>query len=321
MALQFCISLTFLCFLPFLATTAARDRERRELPLSTNCDPRVPRSCYKGDLIANHVANCNRHVSSILNVFTCDPINNLWVSSVVDVPDVSRRGVNCVPERGLPVVCGAQGTDTRCVCDKPADIRRLQLNQCRCQYWPTVDVRANWPSYCTQYDHGGVSNVHFYICCNNCNDPRNTCDAHTYDGGSSVGYCGKCGAPKGGGRITYRFNCGSCAQQAQCERKCSYADFPGLCPRWAGCFRRCCTAAQSRRSGRYCDKLDDIGDFCGDFVCQEGEDHISCPFDCCASYNPTNCSQCITTSSTTTCNLCSPSCCEESHCCLPDDEE
>lgn len=145
---------------------------KRALPLSYNCNLNQPGSCHKGDLISKDVADCKRDSLFI----TCDPINNHFLSSVVDIPDVGRHNVNCGPKRGLPVRCGS--ADTRCVCDKAIDIDRpleTIANQCRCQYWPAVDSRTSQPSYCTQYDHGGQSGVHFFTCCNNCNDTNREC--------------------------------------------------------------------------------------------------------------------------------------------------
>ena len=239
-------------------------REKRQLPLSIVCDPRQENTCHKGDLVDPKVADCKR----TLTFFTCDPIIdkkwqyrntlNLGLSSIVDVPDTSKNGVDCVPDETLPVTCGGQGTDTRCVCNKPVDWKQLKatlFNQCRCQYWPKVDKRQNKPSYCTQFDNGGSSGVHFYTCCDNCDDFDANCNGRDYQGGGSEGdYCGDCGTntAKGGGRQTYSFNCVSCDQQKRCEEKCNkdffgiLASVPGFCPRWARCFRECCVEADQR---------------------------------------------------------------------------
>ena len=235
---------------------------KRELPLSTSCDPRQQDSCYKGDLIAESVADCKKMPDSLFKM--CHPINDYDLSSVVDLANTSENGIDCVADTSCPVICGSPGSDTRCVCDKAVDWRRLKetlFNQCRCQYWPKIDSRKNQPSYCMQFDHGGKSGIHFYTCCNNCNDPTgSSCDRTDYQGGGSKGdYCGGCGenTPKGGGRLTYAFNCVSCEQQSICENKCNREFFgltelvPGFCPRWAGCFRRCCLdAEQSLRDAR-----------------------------------------------------------------------
>lgn len=248
------------------AKTTNQDKVKRDLPLSTSCDPRIPDSCYKADLIDKSVADCKKEPSDSLNSLLkmCHPINDYKYSSVVDLPNTSKNGIDCVADTSLPIMCGSPGSDTRCVCDKAFDWRRPEetiFNKCRCQYWPKVDVRENQPSYCRQFDHGGTSKIHFYTCCNNCNDPSDrSCDKRDYQGGGSNGdYCGGCGenTPKGGGRLTYAFNCVSCKQQSICEKKCNEKFFgllklvPGFCPMWSGCFRRCCIAAeQSLRDAR-----------------------------------------------------------------------
>ena len=229
-------------------------RNKRQLPLQTTCDLRRPGDCYKGDLIDTEVADCKK--TSFIR--TCDPINDDYkLSSVIDVPDVSKHGVDCVGDGSRPITCGGAGTDTRCVCDKAVDVKRIKstvANQCRCQYWPQHDPRKDKPSYCTQYDNGGTTGVHFYICCNNCNDPLDgSCNKKDYQGGGSEGnYCGACGTntEDGGGRETYSFNCVSCSQQSACEKQCNkkyggiWANIPGFCPKWARCFRECCIEAE-----------------------------------------------------------------------------
>ena len=296
---------------------SAEGLKKRELPLSDNCNPHIAGSCYKGDLISTSIADCKRHLTRFTCKRTCNPINNLHLSSVVDVPDVRIHGVECLPVNGqINITCGTPGTDTRCVCDKTW---YFKPNECRCQYWPAEDTRKSKPSYCTQYDHGGTSGVHFFTCCNNCADNDSSCDGDTYDGGGSTSaYCGQCGvnSPLGGGRITYRFNCVNCTQQRECERMCDSEwcgfpeDIPGLCPRWAGCFRGCCVEAakRARRKRQTSETLE----FCGDFKCQNGENHTSCPIDCCPVVNPSECS-----------HLYNPDCCLHPQCCVigtvPDD--
>ena len=281
---------------------------KRELPLSYDCNPNRG-TCYKGDLIAESLADCEK--DSLFT--TCNPINDYSLSTVVDVPDVSKHGVNCV-SKNKPITCGAAGTDTRCVCYKAVDYKKPKetlFNQCRCQYWPDKDVRMNQPSYCTQFDHGGASGVHFYTCCNNCNDDDSSCDGRAYQGGGTTGddYCAKCGqnSASGSGRITYRFSCGSCNQQSYCQDYCDKRALgitmytPGLCPAWAGCFRGCCVGSQKRKTRT----VVEVEEFCGDFSCQDGENHTTCPTDCCPAYNPEECSP----------NTCNPECCYEPNCC------
>ena len=288
-------------------------RNKRELPLSYSCDPRQYGSCAKADLVSTSVADCAR--SRWLQ--TCKPINDYALSNVVDIPDSS--GSSCNPVSGLPIRCGSK-YDTRCVCDKAFDYKRpteTLFNQCRCQYWPAVDSRATESSFCTQYDHGGESGVHFFTCCNNCNDPQDTsCSGLTYQGGGSSGisYCNQCGNRSTSGELegrpTYRFNCASCSQQLRCEKICNQNFFstniPGICPYWSGCFRGCCTKATGNRKRQSNDGVVDVGMFCGDRVCQTGEDGSNCPIDCCPDINPNACRQ----------NCSNPSCCLEPHCCI-----
>ena len=293
---------------------------KRTLPLSYNCDPRQLGSCNKGDLISTNIADCRR--DSL--IITCDPINDHFLSSVIDIPDVNRHGVNCIASFHLPIICGNTGTDTRCVCDKAVDIKRPKAtlaNQCRCQYWPNDDHRVDQPSFCTQFDHGGTSTVHFYACCNNCNDADSSCDGDTYQGGGSTdAYCANCGqnSQLGGGRATYRFNCVSCRQQYACVSECNSGFsgtaiklIPSLCPRWSGCFRGCCIKALERfASGQRKRQTDndmvvDVGEFCGDFICQEDETQETCPADCCPVVNPTACNP----------KSCNPDCCLHPRCC------
>lgn len=290
---------------------------KRELPISVKCTPIS--SCNKGDLISPSIADCKR--DSLIK--TCTPRNKRFASSTVDIPD-TRTGVDCLPVGGKQIACGSPGTDTRCVCDDAVDIRRIQFNQCRCQYWPGIDERSNLPSYCTQYDHGGTSGIHYYTCCNNCKDADKTCSGATYQGGgSSDQYCGSCGTNSelGGGRITYRFNCGSCTAQTMCEQICDkkflgvLANVRGFCPRWSGCFRGCCLKHVQMQTDPQplvvtidAHKLTDDFEFCGDFECQDGEDYMNCPVDCCPIADPVYC----TVNETLPCNR---DCCVFPGCC------
>ena len=308
------------CFLLILVATLAESwggPRKRELPLSESCDPRISGSCFKADLVSTRVADCKRSKLWI----TCSPINDYTLSNVVDVPDVTGLRSACNPVSGLPIRCGS-GYDTRCVCDKAYDYKKPRetlANQCRCQYWPEVDIRKNKPSYCTQYDHGGQSNIHFFGCCNNCNDQDSSCSGQTYQGGGSGGidYCSSCGVSNaaGGGRITYRFNCVSCNQQEKCRNECNKnklsTNVPGGCPYWIGCFRGCCTKAESNRRKRQAtiNGTVDVGEFCGDEICQTGENQLNCPSDCCPNVNPDVCQRS---------NCSNPSCCFDSRCCVYD---
>ena len=301
----------------------ATARKKRELPLNLACDVRSnadAAKCYKGDLIGETVADCKRK-ASWGNVFTCDPVDKYRWSTSVNVPDVNRHGVDCVPKTGLPVTCGTQ--DTRCVCDDPWDwtsptARPYFANRCRCQYWPAQDERET-TAVCKQYDHGGTSDVHFYACCNNCQDPggasQQFCDGDTYQGGGTTSsQCGKCGqrtASQLGSRLTYTFNCKSCQQQRYCNDLCNEKHplatvTPGLCPKWIGCFRGCCLDVNPTFRGKRSAQVN-VTNFCGDGTCTAGETKDNCPRDCCPTVNP----RCAVPA-----GRCGPRCCLDWGCCL-----
>lgn len=279
--------------------TVSTSKSRRDLPINRNChfDNEISSElCNKGDLISSEVVDCERDVLRYQIRQTCVPHLNSLFSKVTEPPDLSY-GVNCTPKTNLPMLCGSSGTDTRCVCDKSYS---YLTNQCRCQYWPLVDYRSDKPSFCTQYDHGGTKRVHFYTCCNNCNDNDDTCKGTTYQGGGSTEeYCNSCGEKKGRGRATYHFNCVSCAQQSYCKSICDRGfkqkNIPGYCWKWSTCFRDCCHIASYSQEKRNTREVVEVGDFCGDFICQEGEDERSCSIDCCPLRQPENCKKtCVT---------------------------
>lgn len=318
----------FFCalFIPFNAVNSATGsheeaseeaslRNKRQLPLRLDCNvlsSQLSVKCYKGDLVDESIADCKR--TSIF--YTCDPINKYFGSTSVNVPDVSKHGVDCLPVSSKPVRCG--DLDTRCVCDSPVDFTsesaRIPINSCRCQYWPNTDIRTTLPAVCRQYDHGGVSGVHFYACCNNCNDHDASCDGDTYQGGGTTDkLCGSCGnriPSQQSSRHTYTFNCGSCSEQRQCRDYCNVrhplaAITPGLCPKWIGCFRGCCLninpSFRGKRSATVNQTL-----FCGDNICSDEETVDTCPSDCCPTVNPINCPS----------NECTPNCCMGPSCCI-----
>ena len=295
--------------------TEAISRHKRQLPLKLDCNvlnTSQSDRCYKGDLIDESIADCEKTFS----VYTCDPINKYALSTTVDVPDVNAYGVNCFPVSGKPVRCGDR--DTRCVCDAPVDFtsavsRPYVVNSCRCQYWPTMDIRVTRPAVCRQYDHGGTSGVHFYACCNNCDDDDTSCDGDTYQGGGTTDdLCAKCGdriISQQTSRHTYTFNCGSCSQQRQCRDYCNdqhpYAkSVPGLCPKWIGCFRGCCLSINPTFRGKRSVTVNQT--FCGDNICSDGETTDSCPSDCCPTINPEDCPS----------DACSRNCCMSTSCCM-----
>ena len=279
---------------------------KRVLPTNKNCDP-ATKVCRKGDWIDSNIADC-KYKRSGRHPITCDAINDRITSWTVD----KAVGDRCKPRSGKRFTCGAQGTNTRCVCSDTnlAYKKTRGFNQCRCQYWPSEDIGAHSPAFCTGYYTGGKSRLHHWACCNNCNDPTSqSCDGTTWQGGSSNSYCGRCGQNTGGGREKYYFNCGSCDNQNSCSSFChnKHLDHAGLCWKWLDCFKGCCfkTATQPRIE-RDVSELS----FCGDTVCSGSETPSSCPADCCYQINSKNC---------TSGSTCSPECCHSPTCCLNED--
>ncbi len=284
------------CVILLLALGNANEEHslsKRVLPTNEHCDPQAE-VCRKGDWTATYIADCERR-----GLFTCNAENDVWFSWTVDVAENDK----CKPVTGRRFDCGEPGTDTRCVCSD----YKIQFNECRCQYWPTEDPGVSIPAPCTGYYVGGKSGVHHWACCNNCNDPANSCDAATWQGGSTIRYCDACGTNTGGGRVKYYFNCGGCNEQRGCEEYCtnSHFDHLGLCWRWLDCFKGCCLqeTEQPSRNKRQ------IGTtpFCGDGTCSGEESPTTCPSDCCYKMN----SACASNS-----NICAHECCGHSSCCL-----
>ena len=326
---------SYVAFISYSAVEGDRDETKAnahhkgQLPQKISCDIRstaISNRCYKGDLIDESIADCEKDYSLFGFFFSCDPIDDDFTITFVDryfttrvnVPDVNKHGVNCIPVSGKPVRCGSE--DTRCVCDAPFDVTSPQkrsyfadINHCRCQYWPNTDIRASQPAVCKQYDHGGTSGIHFYACCNNCNDDDTSCDGETYQGGGTIdNLCGTCGdriPSEQSSRHTYTFNCDSCVQQRQCKDYCNnqhpYAkSIPGLCPKWVGCFRSCCHSITSSSRGKAFTAGNQIP-FCGDNICSDQETSDTCPSDCCPTVNPKDCPS----------DQCSD-CCMEATCCI-----
>lgn len=211
---------------------------KRALPTNEKCDPFL-QVCRKGDWISEDIAACEYRDS----MATCKATNTLnWI---VD-EDINN---NCRPSQNLAFTCGDPGTHTRCVCSDTNlfynIFRNAPLhNQCKCQYWPEEDIGSKFPAFCTGYYIGGKTGLHHWICCDNCHDQEvNTCDGITWQGGSDLDYCDACGKNTGNGRVKYYFNCGSCTEQQRCRKECSspiWLTRPGLCWKWADCFRDCC---------------------------------------------------------------------------------
>ena len=285
----------FYLFLTLVTLTSALSERvitKRVLPTNESCDPDLD-TCRKGDLTARNIADCKYD-----GWLTCDAQNDSLTSWTVNLAEGDR----CKPASGKQFKCGAPGTNTRCVCSD----KKILINECRCQYWPPEDVGTTSPAFCNGYYTGGISGLHHWACCNNCNDPSFTdCDGTTWDGGSNEEYCSTCGQNTGGGRVKYYFNCGSCSTQQACSRRCSGNDFPGLCWRWLDCFKGCClaSATQPRQNKVQVSELS----FCGDGTCSKSETPDSCPPDCCYQINGKACGSTSSNSSL---------CCGETGCCL-----
>ena len=297
---------TFLLLILAIVSQALREHSinKRVLPTNENCNPAVE-VCRKGDWINRNIADC-KYKKSLTHFISCDAKYDHKISWTVD----KAVGDRCKPVSGKHFTCGAQGTNTRCVCSDTNIFYNPGRNKCRCQYWPPEDVGAHSPAFCIGYYAGGTSTVHHWACCNNCNDSTSqSCDATTWQGGSSNSYCGKCGQNTGRGRVKYYFNCGSCDNQNSCSDFCHAKglNHAGLCWKWLDCFKGCCfkTATQPQNK-RDTSELS----FCGDSVCSESETPSSCPADCCYQKNSNNC---------TSGSACSPECCHSPTCCLNED--
>ena len=287
-----------------LSTTLADiQKTKRVLPWNENCNPNQG-TCVKGDFVGTSVADCEFQ-RSISHPISCTASNDSLIHWVVE----PEKNGNCRPVNGKTIQCGATGTKTRCVCSSP----KLPFNRCKCQYWPEDTPGANQNAFCTAYYIGaGSSTLHHYTCCNNCNDPSNTCDGVTYHGGSSTKYCDACGQPIGGGKVKYYFNCMDCQTQSSCANKCDNsfpgATLPGFCWKWVDCFTGCCRemATQYSRRRRQAGNNSSLSiEFCGDGTCQQPrEDPDTCPSDCCYLRNST----CGT-------NGCALDCCQTASCC------
>ncbi|CAH1781406.1 unnamed protein product [Owenia fusiformis] len=189
---------------------------------------------------------------------------------------------------------------------------------------------------CMNCRWGGQTGVHFYTCCNNCDEPDNECDGVEYDSASNGDYCGKCGVDSADGDGTCNkgegdtFQCGGCDGQTKIKTKCDSVwlyRVPGFCWAWQMCFNKLCKKVHGRRPGkRSTGKIESIvkrqtadirDDFCGDGVCNLDETTTNCPMDCCGLLNPvciweTYFALCFPDGS---CDKCPPLCCSEPTCC------
>ncbi|KAI8491968.1 hypothetical protein Bbelb_303410 [Branchiostoma belcheri] len=188
--------------------------------------------------------------------------------------------------------------------DQKTGLLREKSRQVRTVSTPSVGK-------CAHITLGGTSGVHFYVCCNNCNENEGnpTCDRTTYQGASTTQYCGHCGADEGNGKWKlHQFKCGGCAGQSQVEKKCEKKYpwlFAGTCWVFSSCFQHRCKKRFQQKARRTLDDTD--APFCGDDTCDPGETAFTCPFDCCPVKNPDTC--------TRNNDTCPPICCSEPGCC------
>lgn len=141
--------------------------------------------------------------------------------------------------------------------------------------------------YCSAYQFGGTSRVHFYSCCNNCDEGSPpSCDGVTYQGASTENYCGPCGKPRNGRPVRRNYLFGprqrktaGCAAQTACVERCKAFDlFPGTCWMWTSCFSKC-VRKSTKQNGQ-------ANEFCGDGLCTQNENSTTCPIDCCGHVDP-----------------------------------
>jgi len=59
---------------------------------------------------------------------------------------------------------------------------------------------------CQNFKWGGTSRVHFYTCCNNCNERDTSCNRKTYHSASGGLYCDQCGTDSGNGNHFIAFH-------------------------------------------------------------------------------------------------------------------
>lgn len=314
MALATAMVLVGIVLLLETPTTATKPRSKRMIPNQENCNPLATagdkdgKLCDIGDFVDKNIADC--YYDETIGTCSASGISGSVISWVV-APDKHNR---CKPnEKGKKFKCGNPGTNTRCVCSD----HKIEINDCRCQYWEEDYSEAHKSAFCTAYYLGGDSKVHHYACCNNCNDskPYSACDKHTYEGGSSSNYCESCGKATGGGLVKFVFNCGSCDVQSKCDNKCNNIfglKLPGFCWKWVDCFKGCCEVnLKAKNDAKYeqfiATESDQAFSFCGDGECSDFESISSCPSDCCHKVN----SSCSNDP-----QHCTHDCCQSESCCL-----
>lgn len=169
-----------------------------------------------------------------------------------------------------------------------------------------VMISVSSSSTCNEY-FGGQWLIHWYNCCDNCDEDNPYCDGYTWQGASNVQYCGSCGETSFNGKYLKQYECVNCDVQGNCSELVKKFNYPGLCWMWSMAFRGCCKSAASENTQNGYDVIKTSFSFCGDRKCQTGEDPTNCPLDCCPLVNE----MCSGGSSVE----CLPVCCSESTCC------
>jgi len=161
---------------------------------------------------------------------------------------------------------------------------------------------------CLSLNWGGLTGLHWYTCCNNCNSQDTSCDGKTYHGASDGVYCDACGTDNkaGDGKIREDFSCGGCTGQEQILNKCRSKlgilfKTVGFCWAFTWCFEHHCKK-------QYMQGVTPK-DTAFDLVCNEGETVEDSPFDCCQTVNDA-CKQNAWVN-----GKCPPKCCGEPGCC------
>ena len=170
---------------------------------------------------------------------------------------------------------------------------------------------------CETFKWGGESGVHWYICCNNCEEVDTSCDGTTYESASREKYCDNCGVvnQKGNGEPDGIYECGGCYGQIKIKKKCETRlrkiyELPGLCWAFAKCFQKQCGELSTMDDNNSALRFGVTKENCFDLVCDDGETVETCPVDCCGTINDV----CDWRKYNGT-NDFPPVCCSESTCC------
>lgn len=101
-------------------------QQGKVLPNNQYCDP-LNGVCRKGDWVARAIADCEHNGAN--ERYTCQAVGDNRGSWIVDVAE----GGTCQPKRtDKSFICGATGTNTRCVCSD----NKILPNECRASIGP-----------------------------------------------------------------------------------------------------------------------------------------------------------------------------------------